>query len=148
MCNNFPSHPTSLRNDIKNKKGEGCFVGDNNSSLLQFYIRKDKLETQDIAGFRKWLKANPTTVYYELAEPIETPLNENINVKTFNDKTYVNFENSIKGASSFKVPVNTNKLINDLKFEKEDLKEKFNNLTNEFENFKTYMIQTLPYKEV
>lgn len=86
--------------------------------------------------------------YYVLEEPIETPLNENINVKTFNDKTYVNFENSIKGVSSFKIPVNTNKLINDLKFEKEDLKEKFNNLTNEFENFKTYMIQTLPYKGV
>lgn len=86
--------------------------------------------------------------YYVLEEPVETPLNENINVKTFNDKTYVSFENSINGTSSFKVPVNTNKLINDLKFEKEDLKEKFNNLTTEFENFKTYMIQTLPYKEV
>ena len=86
--------------------------------------------------------------YYVLEEPIETPLDENINVKTFNDKTYVNFENSINGTSSFKVPVNTNKLINDLKFEKEDLKEKFNNLTNEFENFKTLMIQTLPYKGV
>lgn len=86
--------------------------------------------------------------YYVLEDPIETPLDENINVKTFNDKTYVNFENSINGTSSFKVPVNTNKLINDLKFEKEDLKEKFNNLTTEFENFKTYMIQTLPYKEV
>lgn len=89
-----------------------------------------------------------TNTYYVLEEPIETPLNENINVKTFNNKTYVNFENSIKGVSSFKVPVNTNKLINDLKFEKEELKEKFNNLTNEFENFKTLMIQTLPYKEV
>lgn len=86
--------------------------------------------------------------YYVLEEPIETPLNENINLKTFNEKTYVSFENSINGTSSFKTPVNTNKLINDLKFEKEDLKEKFNNLTNEFENFKTYMIQTLPYKEV
>lgn len=86
--------------------------------------------------------------YYVLEEPIETPLNENINTRTFNDKTYLSFENSVKGTSSFKVPVNTNKLINDLKFEKEDLKEKFNNLTNEFENFKTLMIQTLPYKGV
>ncbi|WGM50098.1 hypothetical protein [Clostridium phage cpp] len=91
---------------------------------------------------------NKVNTYYVLDELIETPLNENINVKTFNDKTYVNFENSINGTSSFKEPVNTNKLINDLKFEKEDLKEKFNNLTNEFENFKTYMIQTLPYKGV
>lgn len=118
------------------------------NGVLYIRVKKSKLETQDLNGFVKWLKSNPLTIYFELKELIETPLNENINVKTFNDKTYVNFENSIKGTSSFKVPVNTNKLINDLKFEKEDLKEKFNNLTNEFENFKTYMIQTLPYKEV
>ena len=91
---------------------------------------------------------NKVNTYYVLDEQIETPLDESIALKIYNEKTYVNFENSIKGTSSFKVPVNTNKLINDLKFEKEDLKEKFNNLTNEFENFKTYMIQILPYKEV
>ena len=124
---------------------EGCF-----GTPTGFFgsVLKTKLESQDINGITKYVKENFKECYYELAEPIESPFSKNINIKSFNDKTYVNFENSIKGTSSFKVSVNTNKLINDLKFEKEDLKEKFNNLNNEFENFKTYMIQTLPYKEV
>ncbi|AWG96522.1 virion structural protein [Clostridium phage CPS2] len=140
LCSSLPS--------IGQKIYESDFEGTASDKIgFIFRINKTKLITPDISGFKTWLKNNPTTVYYKLAEPIETPLNENINVKTFNDKTYVNFENSINGTSSFKVPVNTNKLINDLKFEKEDLKEKFNNLTTEFEKFKTLMIQTLPYKE-
>lgn len=141
ICNNFDK-------GIIGKPNLECINVHSNDNLVQIQIKANKLETQDVEGFKKWLKENPTTIYYELAEPVETPLGESINVKTFNDKTYVSFENSINGTSSFKTPVNTNKLINDLKFEKEDLKEKFNNLTTEFENFKTYMIQTLPYKEV
>ncbi|UVD33110.1 hypothetical protein [Clostridium phage vB_CpeP_PM11] len=141
LCTSLPS----IGNKIYESNNVGC-ASDNIGFI--FRLNKNSLTSQDVEGFRKWLKANPTTIYYELAEPIETPLTDTINAKAFNDRTYINFENSIKGTSSFKVPVNTNKLINDLKFEKEDLKEKFNNLTNEFENFKTYMIQTLPYKEV
>lgn len=43
-------------------------------NLGNIYIRvlKTKLETQDIAGIKKWLKNNPITVYYELAEPVTT----------------------------------------------------------------------------
>lgn len=139
LCTSLPS----IGNKIYESNNVGC-ASDNIGFI--FRLNKNSLTSQDVEGFKKWLKENPTTIYYELAEPVETLLSENIKLKTFNDKTYINFENSIKGTSSFKVPVNTNKLINDLKFEKEDLKEKFNNLNNEFENFKTYMIQTLPYK--
>lgn len=142
MCNNFPSYPTNLRDIIKNKDGEGCFVGDNNSSLLQFYIRKDKLETQDIAGFRKWLKANPTTVYYELAEPIETPLNESIALKVYNEKTYVNFENSLKGTSSFKAPVNTTATIARLNRENRALEEENVNLRQDLESTTLVLIDS------
>lgn len=140
ITNCFETNISCYSNDI-----EGCFGTPNGffGSVL-----KTKLESQDINGITKYVKENFKECYYELAEPIESPFSKNINIKSFNDKTYVNFENSINGTSSFKVPVNTNKLINDLKFEKEDLKEKFNNLTNEFENFKTLMIQTLPYKGV
>lgn len=60
--------------------------------------------------------------YYVLEEPIETPLNENINLKTFNERTYVDFENSIKGTSSFKAPVNTLKTIARLSNENTRLK--------------------------
>lgn len=143
ICNNFNSYGTWWdRDEI------GMYWDTSIQGRLWFHI--PKTEFNDVESFKNFLKANPTTIIYELNTPTIEVVEDfvNIDLKTFNEKTYVSFENAIKGTSSFKVPVNTNKLINDLKFEKEDLKEKFNNLNNEFENFKTYMIQTLPYKGV
>ena len=37
-------------------------------------INKDKLQSQDIQGFKQWLSENPTTVVYELASPIYEPI--------------------------------------------------------------------------
>lgn len=70
-------------------------------------IKKSELSTPDLEGFKAWLKANPTTIYYELAEPLETPLNDSIAIKVYDEKTYIAFENSISGTSSFKAPVDT-----------------------------------------
>ena len=39
-----------------------------NSGEIRIYVSKSKLSTQDIAGFKAWLQANPTTVVYQLAE--------------------------------------------------------------------------------
>lgn len=36
---------------------------------VHFRIDKSKLVTPDIAGFKAWLRDNPTTIIYELAEP-------------------------------------------------------------------------------
>ena len=44
----------------------------NNSIFIR--INKNSLETLDVNGFKQWLQANPTTVYYELAEPVITEL--------------------------------------------------------------------------
>lgn len=43
-----------------------------------FYVRinKNKLETQNVAGFKDWLKKNPVKVIYELKTPTETLLKE------------------------------------------------------------------------
>ncbi|EOU1465750.1 hypothetical protein VOI00_001875 [Clostridium perfringens] len=73
-------------------------------------------------------------IYYELAEPVETPLNESIALKIFNEKTYVNFENSIKGTSSFKAPVNTIATIARLNRENRALEEENKNLRQDFES--------------
>ncbi|MDK0630032.1 hypothetical protein P5E75_08210 [Clostridium perfringens] len=97
-------------------------------------IEKSKLNTHDLDGFKTWLKANPVTVYYELAEPVETPLGESINVKTFNERTYVSFENAISGTSSFKAPVNTVATIARLNRENRALEEENKNLKQDFES--------------
>jgi hypothetical protein len=45
------------------------FQGSATNSNIFVSINKSKLATQDISGFKAWLQANPTTVYYQLATP-------------------------------------------------------------------------------
>ncbi|ASY52769.1 DUF2479 domain-containing protein [Clostridium perfringens] len=113
ICNRFPSYPTDMREVIKNQQGEGCFIGDNNSGLVQFYINKDKLTTPDINGFKSWLKANPTTIVYQL-DKSTTEIVENcidIDLDTFGEKTYFSIENSLPGTLDFKVPSNIASIV-------------------------------------
>ncbi|HBI6994818.1 TPA: hypothetical protein K8N28_001127 [Clostridium perfringens] len=72
--------------------------------------------------------------YYVLEEPVETPLNENINLKTFGERTYISFENAISGTSSFKAPVNTVATIARLNRENRALEEENKNLRQDFES--------------
>lgn len=39
------------------------------SKKINLSIPKSELETPDLAGFKKWLAKNPTTIWYELATP-------------------------------------------------------------------------------
>lgn len=104
----------------------------NNKVIIN--IDKTKLSEHSVEGFKTWLKTNPTTVYYELAEPVETPLDENINVKTFGERTYISFENAISGTSSFKAPVNTVDTIARLNRENRALEEENKTLRQDFES--------------
>lgn len=72
--------------------------------------------------------------YFVLEEPIETPLNENINSKTFGEKTYVSFENSLSGTSSFKVPVNAAATISRLSRDNKALEEENLSLRQDLES--------------
>ena len=46
-----------------------CFMSAD-SNLFKFRITRNKLESEDEAGFKKWLSQNPTKIIYELATPI------------------------------------------------------------------------------
>lgn len=111
ICNNFPS-----TDGVFNKRN--MYIAGNRANIC---IEKSALTTPDIEGFKAWLKANQTTIYYELAEPVETPITDPINVKTFNEKTYVSFINTLKGTSSFKTPVDTIQTIARLTSENKSL---------------------------
>lgn len=104
------------------------------NGVLYIRVKKSKLETQDLNGFVKWLKSNPLTIYFELKELIETPLDENINLKTFGEKTYVSFENALSGTSSFKAPVDSADTIARLNKENRALEEENKTLRQDFES--------------
>lgn len=123
LCNNFKySYP-----DL-------CWNTDNEcvsiSDFLHFRIDKSKLSTPDIAGFKAWLKANPTTVAYQLATQT-TEIVENcvdIDLDTYQDVTYVNIENSIKGTLEFKVASNIGSMVQNMAKEVNNIWDVINEL--------------------
>lgn len=50
-------------------------------------IARSKLTTQDVAGFKAWLQANPVTLIYQLAEPIEIPIEVFGNLQSYENGT-------------------------------------------------------------
>ena len=89
-------------------------------------------------NIQQWLQANPTTIYYKLATPIETKLDlDTLNLETFKDKTYILSKNNIKPEIVCKAPVDVNQTIADLQGEQEQLIETYNTLKEENEAVKT-----------
>lgn len=129
ICNNFNSNGTWWdRDEI------GMYWDISIQGRLWFHI--PKTEFNDVESFRNFLKTNPTTIVYQLAEPT-TEIVENyvdIDLKTFNEKTYVSFENAISGTSSFKAPVNAAATISRLNRENRALEEENKTLRQDFES--------------
>ena len=91
-CNNFQNIDP---NQLWNSDVEG--ITTNKQTNIHLRISRTKLNTQNIDGLKQWLQDNPTTVYYELANAIETKLDiDTLKLKTFKDLTYITSENSIK----------------------------------------------------
>lgn len=61
------------------------------SQLIQIYIqiKRNRLSTLDVTGFKAWLQANPVVLQYELAEPYEIDLGEVATLKTFNGTSII-----------------------------------------------------------
>lgn len=67
----------------------------------------------DRATFIEYLKTNPITIYYELDTPV-TEVVENcvdIDLDTYQEKTYFNILNSLPGTLDFKVPSNIASIV-------------------------------------
>ena len=139
ICNcGFPITGNCYEQDI-----EGIF---GTTDGLYGAVSKTRLETADEAGVIKFLRSVLKECYYELLTPIETPLEQHIELTSYNDATYVTFENNIAGTSSFKLPVDISKIIKLIMEENKMLENKVDELTNEANQIKTYMIQTLEEK--
>ncbi|WP_338836063.1 hypothetical protein WHY64_09485 [Clostridium perfringens] len=110
-------------------------ISDELNSLRNIAIKRiGKREYREDDELLENIITDKTNTYYVLEEPIETPLDENINLKTFGEKTYVNFENAISGTSSFKAPVNAAATISRLNRENRALEEENKNLRQDFES--------------
>ena len=127
MCDRLPTLPKSDKYDRSGitRSGAGYF---------EICINAELIGGSQPQNIKNWLNQNPITVYYPLMQHIETPLSENINLKTFGEKTYVSFENSLSGTSSFKAPVDAAATISRLNRENRALEEENKNLRQDFES--------------
>ncbi|MGU8999085.1 BppU family phage baseplate upper protein [Clostridium perfringens] len=93
-------------------------------------IEKSKLTTQDVEGFKAWLKANPTTVVYQLAEPVVEIVDGviDIDLDTYQERTYFNILNSLPGTLDFKVPSNIASIVQNTAREVNNIWDIINNL--------------------
>ncbi|UBK99683.1 phage baseplate upper protein [Clostridium perfringens] len=93
-------------------------------------IKKSELSTPDLEGFKSWLKTNPTTMIYQLAEPtIEIVENcVDIDLDTYQEKTYFNILNSLPGTLDFKVPSNIGSVVQNMAKEVNNIWDVINNL--------------------
>ncbi|MDU2048672.1 MAG: BppU family phage baseplate upper protein [Clostridium perfringens] len=102
----------------------------NGSNNIRIRISKSKLKSQDLEGFKAWLKANKTTIVYQLAEPV-VEIVENcvdIDLDTYQEKTYFSIENSLPGTLDFKVPSNIGSSLQNLAKEVNNIWDVINNL--------------------
>ena len=60
----------SLDGNFENINTE-CISGHPVGVAINIWVKKGKLSTQDVAGFKKYLQQNPITVVYELAQPTQ-----------------------------------------------------------------------------
>lgn len=123
ICNNFNSSGTWWdRDEI------GMYWDTSIQGRLWFHIPKTKFN--DVESFRNFLKANPTTIVYQLATPV-TEVVENcvdIDLDTFQDKTYFSIENSLPGTLDFKVPSNIGSVVQNMAKEVNNIWDVINNL--------------------
>ena len=67
-CNNIVC---STLPNVGNRTWKGKMEGiTSNDIIILLCISRNKLQTQDVNGFKQWLQANPTKVVYVLAEPV------------------------------------------------------------------------------
>lgn len=106
---------------------------------MYIWVDKNKLETQDLEGFknllRKWKDdGDPLTFYYELAEPIIIDHKKLMELQTFDEKTYISSTNSLPAKLSCKVPSNVNALLQDSRAKNVELTKELEDTTVKLEN--------------
>lgn len=116
LCNKVPY----LRNSNEDKYH--CrFNGSTPYSAFMIWIEKNKLSTQDTNGLIQWLQENPTTVYYELTEPIVTKLPKKAELKSFDGTTHFTSNNKLLPSLSVKVPSNVQAVLQDTRARNREL---------------------------
>ena len=94
ICDKFYAVDRDYLNLEENRNQECISI--NTTGQISINISKLKLSKEDVDGLSAWLQANPTTVYYELATPIEQQLPTIPTINSYNDVTHIYSTNYIQ----------------------------------------------------
>ena len=85
-----------------------------NDADLYFRISKARLSTQDVTGFKQWLRENPTLVKHITIQPqfIPLPHDQQVKLRTFANKTNISFLTEIEGTIKAQVPKSLGATVN------------------------------------
>lgn len=122
----------SLQGNIWINDIEGVSYTDSNSNRFRIRINKNRLDTQDLTGFKKWLSQNPVTVYYELSIPVITELPAPC-LRIFKDG-HLTFNTLVAPESSHVVQLNKSAQIQNAIKESQSLDNRINVLENNYDN--------------
>ncbi|WP_346980384.1 BppU family phage baseplate upper protein [Clostridium perfringens] len=106
ICNNFNSSGTWWdRDEI------GMYWDTSIQGRLWFHIKNG--EFNDFEALKNFLKANKTTIVYQLDKPVIEVIENcvDIDLDTYQDKTYFNILNALPGALDFKIPSNLASIV-------------------------------------
>ena len=53
-----------------------CFLCGAGAKTIYVMVNKERLSEYSVAAFKEWLSANPITILFQLATPVETPLSD------------------------------------------------------------------------
>ncbi|ELU5587503.1 hypothetical protein ACV3R5_10640 [Clostridium perfringens] len=122
ICNNFTSYS---RENFKNLEGITSVA-----NRFKIRIKKSKLTTQNVEGFKAWLKDNQTKVVYKLPNPITEVVEGvlDIDLDTYINKTYFSILNNYPGTLKFEVQSNIGSLIKNMAEEINNIWGIINNL--------------------
>lgn len=89
------------------------------TNTLDIQLDKSNLLTQDLTGFKTWLKQNPITVVYQLATPTEEDIPSALltqlhALQTYYPVTFINFTSTVKPFVDLEYIADTKHSINSL----------------------------------
>ena len=142
LCYTFPIYCNDSVLSTTNGHGiSNTFYRDSIDKQIQIKLPKSSLTSLNSDGIKNWLKANPTTVYYELAEPIITELPAPY-LRIFKDG-HLTFNTLVAPESNHVVQLNKSGQIQNAIKESQLLDNRINVLENNYDNLMLSTISRL-----
>ena len=106
------------------------FVNSSKGNITLLFSKTKIPSITDINSVKQHLRENNIELYYQLAEPVTEVVDGTIDIDldTFQSKTYFNILNSLPGTLDFKVPSNIGSVVQNMAKEVNNIWDVINNL--------------------